>query len=116
MQKKAQTFNDGIVSIYRIDNIAAEGDMPENKLTKVVDLRYEERTVGMNRYWIASQYDVKIDLLIRCARIGSVISKFVAVPKDGKQYRIEQIQYSKDADIPCMDLSLERIGAEYDIV
>lgn len=116
MKKKIQTFNDGIVKIYSVGNIAAPGNMPKDGLTlKISPLRYEERIVGMGRYWTAMQVQAQIDRIIRVPRIESISSQDVAIPIDGKQYQIKQVQYVPDIEPPSMDLSLERLEAAYDI-
>jgi len=113
---KSQTFNDGIVSIYTVGNIAPAGNKPkEGLILKVGPLHYEERTVGMGRFWSAMQAQVKIDLLLRVPQLRNVSTQDIAVPNDGKQYEIKQIQYPEGVDPPAMDLSLERVSADYGI-
>ena len=110
-----QTFNDGITSIYSVKNIAASGNLPKYITTeKVKNLRFEERTVGMGRYWTAFQYQARIEKLIRTQRISSVTVHDVAII-NGQQYSILQVQYPKDVEPPCMDLSLERLEVAYEI-
>lgn len=110
-----QTFKDGIVNIYSVSNIAASGNMPKDGLTiKVSNLRYEERTVGMSRYWTALQDNARIEQLIRVPRINSVTVHDIAI-LNGQQYDIMQAQYPPDAEPPCMDLSLERLEVAYEI-
>lgn len=116
LQTLTQTFNDGVVNIYSVGNIAAPGNMPKDGLTlKAGSLHYEERTVGMNRFWTGMQAQAKIEQLIRVPRINSVSPQDIAIPNDGEQYRIIQLQYPKDVSPPCMDLSLERLEAAYEI-
>lgn len=111
-----QSFNDGVVNIYSVENIAESGKLPKEGLKiKVSSLRYEERTVGMSRFYTAMQNQAKIEQILRVPRIDSVSTQDVAVPIDDKQYKIIQIQYPKDVDPPVMDLSLERLEANYAI-
>ena len=111
-----QTYNDGIVNIYSVSNIADPGNMPKDGLKiKASGLRYEERTVGMGRFYTAKQSNARIDLLIRAPQLRSVSTLDIAIPQDGKQYKIAQVQYPKDVKPPAMDLSLERLEADYDI-
>lgn len=112
---QTQTFNDGIVSIYKVDNIAQPGNMPKDGLIiKVKNLRFEERTVGMSRYWTALQDNARIEQLLRMPRINSVTVHDVAI-LNGQQYDIMQVQYPPDVEPPCMDLSLERLEVAYEI-
>ncbi len=116
MSSPTQSFNDGVVNIYSVGNIASPGNKPKEGLTlKVGFLRYEERTVGMGRFWSAMQAKARIDLILRVPQLRNVSAQDVAIPIDGEQYEIKQIQYPPDVDPPVMDLSLERIEAAYDL-
>ncbi|WP_186430885.1 hypothetical protein [Clostridium sp. BSD9I1] len=116
MKQQTQTFNDGVVNIYSIGNISEPGNMPKEGLTlKVGPLRYEERTVGMGRFWTAMQAQVRVEQILRVPRLDLISSQDIAIPNDGKQYRIMQIQYPKDVEPPSMDLSLERVDADYEL-
>ncbi len=111
-----QTFNDGIVSIYKVQDISEPGNTPINSLLiKHAGLRYEERTVGMGRFWTAAQNNVKIDMIIRVPRLRDVSTQDVAILNiDNKQYEIKQVQYPPDIQPAVMDLSLERLEADYE--
>ena len=116
MKRQTQTFNDGAVNIYSVGNIADPGKMPKQGLSiKVPGLRYDERTVGLSRFWVAKQANAQVDLLIRTPQLRNVSTLDIAVPKDGEQYKIVQIQYPEDVEPPVMDLSLQRLGVAYDI-
>jgi hypothetical protein len=104
--QKTQTFNDGIVCIY---------DLADDVLTLKRSLRYHERTVGLSRHYTAKQSQVKIAYVLRCPRLRDVSAQDIAIPNDGKQYRIEQIQYPEDIEPPVMDLTLSELLAVYDI-
>lgn len=115
MKPTTQPFKDGIVNIYKVDDIALPGNMPKEGLIHKVKLRYDERTVGMSRFYIAKQNQTTIEQMIRVQRLDSISPQDVAILKDGKQYKIIQIQYPTEIEPPSMDLSLERLEANYDI-
>ena len=46
----SQAFNDGIVTVYSVEDNAPAGFKPVEKLTKKVVLNYEERRLGINRF------------------------------------------------------------------
>lgn len=112
--KKRQTYNDGTVSIYSVSSDAEPGDRPTEKPTLKETLPYEERTVGMVRYTAALQKGVEIKKIIRCPR-REVSPEDVAVPIDGKQYEVDQIQYPYDVTPDSMDLILKKVEVEYEI-
>ena len=114
MKKKTQTFNDGVLDIYLVENISQEGNMPIDKLTlKIGALRYENRKVGMSRFWIAQQATAKIDKMVRVPKL-KITSQDVALI-DGDQYRIMQTQDIDDVSPVSMDLSLERLEVKFEV-
>lgn len=115
MLKHTQTFNDGVVKICEIENAAEPGKMPKELLLIKRTLRYKERTVGLKRFYEAKQTNVEVRYVLRCPRLRDVSAQDVAVPIDGKQYRIIQIQYPEDIDPPVMDLTLEELTQYYGI-
>jgi hypothetical protein len=99
LQSKAQTFNDGVCTIY--------SDNGTGLAKKAGPLRYQHRTVGAGRFWQALQSQARIDKLIRLPRISGITSNDVAVLSDGIQYLIRQVQQPTDIKPDVMDLSLE---------
>lgn len=112
---KTQSFNDGVVSVYAVSNTAQSGDMPSETITLKQTLRYHERTVGLTRFFAAKQANVEIKYVLRCPMLRDISAQDIAIPNDGKQYRIVQVQYPEDVDPPVMDLSLEKLSQAYDI-
>ena len=115
LRSKAQRFNSGTVRIYTVTNSAEDGAKPVETLTLVQKLRYHERTVGLTRYYEALQANVRVQYVLRCPRLTSVSTQDVAIPNDGRQYRIVQVQYPEDVQPPVMDLTLEEVAATYGI-
>ena len=115
MLRKTQSFNNGNVAVYAVSNIAESGDMPKEKLILKRTLRYHERTVGLTRFFTALQTNVEVKYVLRCQRLRDISAQDVAIPNDGKQYRIVQIQYPEDVNPPVMDMTLEELTAVYDI-
>lgn len=114
LKKRAQTYNDGICTVYKVGNVAEPGNMPKDGLTlRAGPLRYEERIVGMSRFWVAQQAQSRISRLIRTQRVRAVEESDVVIMEDGRQYRIKQLQYPPDVEPPSMDFSLERMEPAY---
>ena len=104
-----QSFNDGVVNIYAVMNKAKSGDKPKERLVHLKSLRYEERTVGVKRYYAAKQANARVDYVLRVPRQRDIRSGDVAVPNDGEQYKITQIQFPKGVVPFVMDLTLEGV-------
>jgi len=108
----AQTYNDGVLAIHAVNR---HGDGSETLAVKHPLLRYDERTVGMNRYYRAKQENVEVSKVLRAPRHDDISPQDVAVLQDGRQYHIRQVQYPKGVMPPSCDLSLERVAHHYDI-
>lgn len=103
-----QPLTSGIVTIYGEQNVAPPGYIPQVQLTEKVTLRYEERSLGLQRYFNAQQNQVQVERVIRCPRYASVTNQDVAETEDGTRYRIDMVQAVMDVYPPCMDLTLAR--------
>jgi hypothetical protein len=110
-----QTFNDGILSIGSISNIAEAGEYPCEQWTlKIQSIPFENRTVGMTRFWQGKQLNVQIDRLIRCPKIPDINLLDVIVFEDGDQYEIIQVQYPREVTPQPMDISIQKLKVKHD--
>lgn len=103
-----QPFTSGIVTIYGEKNIALPGYLPQVQLAEKAILRYEERSLGLQRYFNAQQNQIQIERVIRCPRRPGITNQDVAKTEDGTRYRINMVQAVMDVYPPCMDLTLAR--------
>ena len=113
LKAKFQSFPDGVVSIYKVEDVSAPGDMPVDGLVLKQTLRYHERTVGITRFYAAMQNNVQVAFVLRCPQVRSVSTSDVAINRDGVQFEIKQVQYPEDIEPPVMDVTLERLGTDY---
>ncbi len=114
---KQQTFNDGVLTVYKVGNIAGLGNMPKEGLIQKFTnaIPYEERTVGVTRFIANKQENTLIEQLLRIPRINGIAREDVVIPIDGEQYRIKQVQSINDVEPRCLDLSLEKVVTKYEI-
>lgn len=103
-----QSFTSGVVTVYSEQNVAPPGYLPQVQLTEKVTLRYEERSLGLQRYFNAQQNQVQVERVIRCPRYAGVTNQDVAETEDGTRYRIDMVQAVMDVYPLCMDLTLAR--------
>ena len=112
-------FDAGVVSLCNLVNTAPAGRMPAERLVKVSEAYFGERTVGYGRYYAAQGVNEHVDLLIRSwrmpeARIGmyAVLSQS---DNDG-QYRITLVQHTIDENgLKVTDLTLRRMERNYEL-
>lgn len=103
----SQIFNDGMVTICRIEDAAQPGYAPEPEIVEnKYNLRYEEQRVGVTRYYSARQAQIRIDKVIRVQKVNNISTQDAAILQNGEKYRIDQVQIVPDVYPPCLDLSL----------
>lgn len=110
----SQSYNDGVVTVYAVTDSGPPGGLPVEKPVKKAVLRYEERRLGLQRYYAGKQNQVEVERVLRTPRRRDVSSQDLAVTEDGVQYRIDLVQSAADVFPPSMDLTLTRIDQNYD--
>lgn len=104
--KVSQGFNDGVVQIFTETDVAAPGYAPEISLTLRTSLSYEERRVGIQRYYEARQNQTKVERVLRVPDNGLVSNLDRAITEDGSVYRVDLVQHVPDVWPRCVDLTL----------
>ena len=106
-EKITQAYNDGVVTIYTETDEAASGYLPAPSLTSVITLAYQERKLGIKRYYDARQNQIHVERVIRVPQSPvSITNQEIAETEDGKKYRIDLIQAVPDVYPPSVDLTL----------
>lgn len=113
--KISQSFNDGVVEIYTVKNVALPGYQPKKELVLKCTLRFEEQRLGINRLYMSRQAQVEIERVLRVPDFGDVSPQDVAVT-GGKQYRIDSKQLVMDVFPRCADISLVKIEQGYEVM
>ena len=110
----AATFDDGILTIYSVENIAEPGDMPVTGLVEKASFYFGYETVGINRFYTALQVNRQIESVVHIPGWNDIGATDICVLENGKQYAMPQIQPTLDDDnLRITRLSLERVGQEY---
>lgn len=110
-----QSYRDGVVRIYTVTDGAALGYQPRPVLTLLETLFYQERRVGLQRYYAGRQAQVEVERVIRTQLRPAVNPQCVAVTEDDEQYGIELVQQVQDVYPPSIDLTLVRIEQKYEV-
>ncbi len=63
-----QSYRDGVVRIYTVTDGAAPGYQPRPVLTLLETLFYQERRVGLQRYYAGRQAQVEVERVMRATR------------------------------------------------
>lgn len=108
----SQAFNDGIVTVYSVEDYAPAGFKPIKKLTEKAKLCYEERRLGFQRFYTGMQNMVQIERVIRVPKFD-LTNQDIAVTEDGREYQINLVQKVPDVFPECLDVSLSKIVHKY---
>lgn len=111
----SQSYNSGIVTVYRVSDGAEPGFAPGPVLERKAVLRYEELRVGLNRYYDARQSQVQVEKVVRVPRGADISPQDVAVTQGGRQYRIDLVQLAQDVWPPSLDLTLAKTEQVYEV-
>ena len=103
-----QTYNSGVVTVYSVTDSARPGYQPVEQLTPKITLRYEERRLGIQRYYAAMQNQIQVERVIRVQRAGQITNQDVAETEDGRRYRIDLVQSVDNVWPPSLDLTLAK--------
>lgn len=107
-------LDSGLVEILEVENESMRGAYPVKKTSLKFEECFEERTVGMSRFYAARQANVTVDRVIRIWRREDVSTQDVA--RIGAElFDIRQVQHVFDKDeLAVTDLTLERTVQRYD--
>ena len=105
----------GELTVWRGTNSAPAGGMPAMDYTQVWGSCYENRTIGVTRYYTAQQHGDRADVMVRVPRtyvISPAEDRIILNPydhRDGNAYRVTQKQDVLDENgLPATDLTMER--------
>lgn len=104
-----QPYNSGVVELYSVSDGAKPGYQPVEQLTFKARLRYEERTLGIQRAYLAKQAQAEVERVLRTPRVKGIGVRDVAVTEDGRRYRVDLVQSVDGVYPPSMDLTLARL-------
>lgn len=114
-KKVYQTFNDGVASVFKIENIAKKGDQPKLGLSQKVKLRFKFKTVGITRFYTAQQNDISISEVIIVPQNRKIsVHDVVILTTSKRQYSIEQVQHKDDTYPKTSLLTLAELEEVYD--
>lgn len=110
------TFDDGILTIYKVENTAHPGQMPVEGLTEKDRYYYGFDTLGINRFYTALQAQQQIEAVVNVPGWGDIAATDVCALDNGDQFRIAMRQPTLDDNgLRITKLSLERINEKYAI-
>lgn len=110
------TFDDGILTIYSVKNIAAAGKKPVYGLVEKSKHYFGYQTKGVVRYYEAKKADSIIESVVNIPDWNDILATDICILENDVQYRLSMVQTTMDENnLRITNLSLERISENYAI-
>lgn len=104
------TFDDGILKIYRTENVAEAGAMPVEKTMLKSEHYFGFDVLGYSRYYTALQAQQNISLVVNIPDWHDISVLDLAEMEDGCRYIVRMHQPMKDENgLNITKLTLERV-------
>lgn len=109
------TFDDGILKIYSIENLAPSGSKPVAGLVYHSSHYFCYERIGITRYYTAKKANSQIENLVSIMQDRSIDSSKICIMEDGLQYKCALVQHERDNDsgLDKTIITLERLGENY---
>ncbi len=108
------TFDDGILTVYRVENLSKPGQKPTIGLEEKEKFYFNFDTLGVTRYYTAMQAQQQIEAVVNIPGWNEIQGTDICRLENQKQYKIVMIQFMTDENgLKITKLSLERMGEEY---
>lgn len=110
-------YDDGVLKLYRLQDTAQPGEMPQEKLIFLQKAYFDYLTIGYGRYYAAKGAQQQVDQLLRTPEpLPAVRVGMYVILEDGLQYRVDNVQRTTDDDgLPVTDLTLFRLEELFDV-
>lgn len=105
------TFDDGILTVYTMQDVAENGGKPNYKPVYKASYYFCFDILGFSRYYTALQAKTQLSDVVNVPEwVDIAVSDTVRLEKGGVEYRIAQVQKMYDENgLKITKLSLERV-------
>ena len=110
------TFDDGVLKIYKVINIAETGMKPKYALKLKSKHCFGFETVGISRYYTALQANVQVSDVVHIWEDRKITSMDICILEDGLQYICAFVQHVMDDGLKITRITLERLKEDYGIL
>lgn len=108
-----ETFNDGIVQIYRLKDVSQPGFHPDLRPELLKKFHFKYKTIGVKRAYEAMQSHVRLDEMISIPNDRNISTQDIC-RINGIVYEVKQIQHKTDTRPATTLLSLTRTECSYE--
>ena len=110
-------LDSGTMKICKLQNSASNGDMPDMRLVPFQKHWFQERTIGMNRLYLAMGQNERIDMIAYVHEDRKIHPNMYAVLGNGEQMIIHHVEHviEENTNLRYTRLTCERLEDFYDI-
>ena len=110
-------LDSGTLFACTLNNVSENGAMPHEVLVPYAKHWFQERTIGMNRLYLAKGVNERIDLLAYVHSDRRIRTGHFCVLGNGEQFRIDQVDHviEENTNLQYTRLTMQRLDANYDV-
>ena len=112
------TFDDGILTVYDVKNIAQGGDRPVMGLEEKAKYYFSYAQISITRYYTAMQANQEVSAVVNIPGWNDVKNTDVIIITEPEtlQYQVGLVQPELDENgLRIMKITLERLGQKYEV-
>ncbi len=111
-------LDSGTLLLCNLENTASNGHMPVQKLVPYARHWFQERTIGINRQYLAKGANERVDLYVYIHEDRRVRPNQFVVLGNGEQMRINMIDHviEENTNLKYTTMNLQRLDENYDVV
>lgn len=107
-------FDDGILKIYSVGNIADAGKKPVIGLKEKSSHYFGFEAVGVTRYYAAMQVNSSISAIVHIWQDRGIEANDICILEDKLQYKCSFVQHvMNEENLPITKITLERLKEDY---
>ena len=112
-------LDNGVLFVCTLENTVEEfGRMPVQKLKKIGRYWFQERTVGLNRQYLARGVNERVDLYVYIHHNRKVRAGMYAMLGNGEQFRINSVHHviEENTNLMYTTMEMQRLDTNYDVL
>lgn len=111
-------LDNGVLFICQLQNTAENGLMPVQKLVKVNKHWFQERTIGLNRQYLAKGVNERVDLYVYIHEDRKVRAGMYALLGNGEQFRINSVHHviEENTNLKYTTMEMQRLDENYSVL
>lgn len=111
-------LDNGVLFICTLENVAQNGLKPVQKLVVQNKFWFQERTIGLNRQYLAKGVNERVDLYVYIHHNRKVRAGMYAMLGNGEQFRINSVHHviEENTNLIYTTMEMQRLDNNYDVL